>query len=94
MLMTFPRNESDLLIFDPSLSLWSLFPVVRAHSDPAKSTILIYEVFILVAFPFVKNSYVRVMVVTVCAQDEVAFIFVAPIVLNDVPYSIYYAISS
>ena len=34
------------------------------------------------------------MVVTVCALDEVAFIFVAPIVLRAVPYSIYYAISS
>lgn len=49
--ITLPKVERDLLIFDPSANLAPVAPVFEALSDPAKSTKFISETFLLSGFP-------------------------------------------
>lgn len=70
-------------------------PVEPALSEPAKSIKLIEDYFSVEGVPSAsKNFCVKVIVETVWALEEVAFIFVEPIALFDVPNSIYVSISS
>ena len=88
--ITFPKIMRLLLIFAPSANLSPVAPVDSALSEPAKSIRLISDVFSLTFFPDALSImiYLKAMVVTVCALDEVAFMFVLPIVLFYVPCSI------
>jgi len=45
ILMTLPKKLKDLLMFDPSVCLYELSPMVSALSEPARSTMLILLYF-------------------------------------------------
>lgn len=94
--ITLPKIIRLLLMLAPSANLSPVAPVDSALSEPAKSMRLISDVFSLIFLPDPLSMmiYLKDMVVTVCALDEVAFIFVLPIVRFDVPLSIYASISS
>lgn len=94
--MTFPRIMRLLLMFEPSLSLSPVAPVLSALSEPARSIKLISDAFLLITFPLPLSMkiYLNEIVVTVCALEEVAFIFVEPMVLLLVPLLIWFSISS
>lgn len=94
--MTFPRIMRLLLILTLSLSLWPVAPVEFYLSEPAKSIKLISEVFSVI-FLFVSWSnwiYLKCIVVTVCALEDVAFMLVAPIDRFLFPFSICASISA
>lgn len=76
-------------MFAPSASRSPVAPVEPARSEPAKSIRLILETRLLRGVPSSpKNFYVKVMHETVCALEELAFMFVCPIALFEVPVSI------
>jgi len=77
-------------MFAPSANLSPVAPVDSALSEPARSIRLMSDDFSLTFLPDALSImiYLKAMVVTVCALDEVAFIFVLPIVLFYVPCSI------
>ena len=88
--MTFPKIMRLLLILDPSFSLSPVAPVLSALSEPARSIKLMSEAFLFRTWPesLSMKIYLNWIVVTVWALDDVAFMFVDPIVLFLVPLSI------
>lgn len=85
--MTLPSDESDLLMAAPSLRRSPVAPVDSARSEPARSTRFMSD---LISFlrPSSLISWHTVMVMIVCAREEVAFICVAATVREAVPASI------
>lgn len=94
--MTLPKIMRLLLMLAPSLRRSPVAPVDSALSDPAKSMRLMSDDFSLIFLPVPLSMiiYLNWIVVTVWALDEVAFIFVDPIVRFFVPTSIYASISA
>lgn len=76
-------------MFAPSAKRAPSAPVLPALSEPAKSIRLILLISSLSGFPSgVKYFYLKIIIDTVCALDDVAFMLVEPIVLFSVPISI------
>jgi len=85
--MHLPKIMSDLFMLLPSTILSAVWSSEARRSDPARSIRFTFELFSLITWSVrgCRNFYLKPMVVIVWALDDVAFIFVVPIVLFWVP---------